>query len=94
MPTTYNLLTVIDGRMSAIEPIVADSEESAIAFASGMLKERTKGHLPMFAALKVRWGLDTGDRDMGEVFLATGPVVGVFDIVSFGGIVKMVWSVP
>ena len=92
MPTTYNLLALIDDRMSAIEPIVSDTEDRAIAFASGLLQERTKGHHPMFAKLKVRWGLDTGDRDTGEVTLATGPVVGGFDIVSFGGAVKMVWT--
>lgn len=34
------------------------------------------------------------DRDIGEVFLATGPVVGVFDIVRAGGAEKIVWSPP
>ena len=92
MLTTYNLLTLIDGRLSAIEPVVSDTNEGAIAFASGVLTERLKGHLGMFVALKVRWGVDTGNRDLGDVTLATGPALGAFDIVTCSEGPRLVWS--
>ena len=92
MLMTYNLFTLIDGQMSAIEAVVSETEEGAIAFASGMLTERIKGHVDMFVTLKVRWGLDTGNRELGEVMLATGPAIGAFDIVTGCGGHKLVWS--
>ena len=90
--TTYHLLTLIDGKLSGIEPVVADTEDTAIAFASGVLNERIKGDIGMFLALKVRWGLDTGNRDLGDVMLETGPALGAFDIVTWGGGPRLVWS--
>jgi hypothetical protein len=90
--TTYNLITMLGDQISGIEPVVAEDSSDAVAFACGVLTERTKGHLEMFAGLGVRWIVDEGQRDLGAVAIARGPTIGQFSVVQRGKKLKLLWE--
>lgn len=90
--TTFNLITMFGDQISGIEPMVAGDRDDAVAFASGLLTERTRGHLEMFAHLRVRWIVDEGQRDLGSITIARGPVVGHFSVVSREHVLKLLWE--
>jgi len=89
---TYNLITTMNGDTSGIESFTARDSDDAVAYASGILAERTKGHLEMFAGLKVRWSLDQGVRTLGDITAASGPVIGSWQPVRRDGLLEVVWK--
>lgn len=89
---TYNLITATNGNISGIEPFRAAANDDAVAYASGILAERTRGHLEMFAMLSVRWALDTGERKLGDITTASGPEIGSWSPVRRNGELELVWS--
>ena len=64
---TYNLTTWAAHGLVAYEPIVAPSTEEAAAYASGMLKERTKDDLETLGRLGVSYQLGEGDVALTEL---------------------------
>ncbi len=90
--TNFNLITMLGDQISGIEPMVAGDRDDAVAFASGLLTERTRGHLEMFAQLRVRWIVDEGQRDLGTIALARGPEVGHFSVVRREHVLKLLWE--
>jgi hypothetical protein len=90
--TTYNLTSLVNGTTSVVEPLVADTEEKAVAFAAGLLTERVKGHEAMFMSPGVRWAVDTAVMDLASVTMLTGDVIGMFDLVIREGQPKLVWT--
>ena len=89
---TYNLIRVHNGQTAAVEPLIADSADKAIAHSAGMLTERIKGHEDMFMSPGLRWAIDTGQLDLANVAMLTGPVLGTFDLIQLGDARKLVWS--
>lgn len=89
--TIYNLLTFMNDQPTGVESFTADDDQDAVAYASGVLAERTKGCLDMFETLKVRWALDTGERKLGDVTTASGPQIGSWSSVARGKGLELVW---
>ena len=90
--TTYNLTSLVNGTTSVVEPLVADTEEKAVAFAAGLLTERVKGHEAMFMSPGVRWAVDTHVMDLANVTMLTGDVIGVFDLLMQDGQPKVIFT--
>ena len=58
----YNLTTWSGDRLVGYEPIVAASAGEAVAFAQGLLTERTRGETHFLVKMGVRYVVDHGHR--------------------------------
>ena len=88
---TYNLITIRDGQAAAVEPLISDSADKAIAYAAGMLSERVKGREEMFTSLGVRWFVDCGDRDILDMAMPVGDQLGAFRLVQAQDRLNLLW---
>lgn len=64
---SYNLTTWATHGLVAYEPIVAPSADEAVAYAAGMLKERTRYDLDTLARLGVNYRLGEGEIALTEL---------------------------
>ena len=90
--TTYNLITMHGDQVSAIEPIICDVQQDAVAFSCGVLTERTKAHAEMYANLGVHWMIEEGERFLGDATVPAGRRVGIWRLAFAQGQPRLVWG--
>lgn len=88
----FNLITLVNGTPGVVEPLIAETQEQAIAFSSGLLTERVKGHEHLFMSPVVRFVVDTAEIDLANVTMLTGEIIGTFDLVVRGGQPKLIFQ--
>lgn len=88
----YNLTTWSGDRLVAYEPITAPTAGEAVAFAQGLLTERTKGETNFLAKMGVRYVVDHGHRPLEELTVGTESIIGTWHIVEHAGGTKLLWQ--
>ena len=88
----YNLTTWSGDRLVGYEPIVAASAGEAVAFAQGLLTERTRGETHFLVKMGVRYVVDHGHRALEELTLGTESTIGTWHTVEQGGGVRLLWK--
>jgi hypothetical protein len=88
----YNLTTWSGERLVGYEPIAASSAGEAVAFAQGMLTERTRGHGRILASMGVRYLVDHGERSLDDLTIGSESAIGTWHLVEQGLDIRLLWK--
>lgn len=88
----FNLMTWSGGRLVAYEPITASSKSEAVAFAQGILTERTKGETDFLNRVNVWYVIDHGHHALDDLPTEAASGIGSWHIAQEIGGTALLWQ--